>query len=117
VASAAPRWALDVVKPWKETLDAMLFADQLLSDPHCCFRLDHLVLLILFLLICWTGIASALSWRICTPSQYPPDGILHPWRLAQQQDPRDLQHHAYRHFVEHLSCVLDMAIAFLYLAQ
>jgi hypothetical protein len=56
----------------------MLFADQLLSNPRCCFRLDHLVLLLLFLLIRWTGVASALSRRICTLSQYPPDGVLHP---------------------------------------
>jgi hypothetical protein len=59
VASAAPHRALDVVKPWKETL-------------------DHLVLLLLFFLICWTCVASALSRRICTPSQHPPDGVLHP---------------------------------------
>jgi hypothetical protein len=78
VASAAPRRALDVVEPWKEALDIMLFADQLLSNPRRCFRLDHLVLLLLFLLIRWTGVASALSHRICTPSQYSPDGVLHP---------------------------------------
>jgi hypothetical protein len=41
-----------VVKPWEETLDAMLFADQLLSKSRRCFRLDHLVLLLFFLLIC-----------------------------------------------------------------
>jgi hypothetical protein len=57
VASAAPHRALDVVKPWKETLDAMLFADQLLLNPRRCFRLDHLVLLLLFFLICWTCVA------------------------------------------------------------
>jgi hypothetical protein len=67
-----------VVKLWKETLDVMLFADQLLSNPRRCFHLDHLVLLLLFLLVCWTGVASALSHRICTPSQYPPDSVLHP---------------------------------------
>jgi hypothetical protein len=67
-----------VVILWKETLDAMLFADQLLSNPCRCFRFDHLVLLLLFFLICWTRVASALSRRICTPSQYPPDGVLHP---------------------------------------
>jgi hypothetical protein len=50
-----------MVKPWKETLDVMLFADQLLSNPRRCFRLDHLVLLLLFFLICWTCVASALS--------------------------------------------------------
>jgi hypothetical protein len=33
VASAAPRRALDVVEPWKEALDAMLFADKLLPNP------------------------------------------------------------------------------------
>jgi hypothetical protein len=73
-----------VVKPWKETVDTMLFANQLLSNPRRCFRLDHLVLLLLFLLICWTGVASALSCRICTPSQHPPDGVLHPRHLVQQ---------------------------------
>jgi hypothetical protein len=67
-----------VVKPWKETLDAILFADQLLSNPRRCFRRNHLVLQLLFLLICWTGVASALSHHICTPSHYPPDGVLHP---------------------------------------
>jgi hypothetical protein len=67
-----------VVKLWKETLDAMLFADQLLSNPCRCFRLDYLVLLLLFFLICCTRVASALSRRICTLSQYPPDGVLHP---------------------------------------
>jgi hypothetical protein len=41
-----------VVKPWEETLDAMLFADQQLSNPRCYFHLDHLVLLPFFLLIC-----------------------------------------------------------------
>jgi hypothetical protein len=55
-----------VVKPWKETLDVMLFADQLLSNPRRCVRLDHLVPLLLFFLICWTCVASALSRRICT---------------------------------------------------
>jgi hypothetical protein len=83
VASAAPRRALDVVEPWKEALDVMLFADQLLSNPRRYFRLDHLVLLLLFFLICWTRVASALSRRTCTPllytpSPHPPDGILHP---------------------------------------
>jgi hypothetical protein len=72
-----------MVKPWKETLDVMLFADQLLSNLRRCFRLDHPVLLLLFLLICWTRVAPALSRRTCTPllcttSQHPPDGILHP---------------------------------------
>jgi hypothetical protein len=72
-----------VVKSWKETLDAMLFPDPLLSNPRRCFRLDHLVLLLLFLLICWTGIVSTLSCCIgtpllCTPSQHPPDGVLYP---------------------------------------
>jgi hypothetical protein len=122
MASATPRWALDVVKPWEETLDAMLFADKLLSKPRRCFRLDHLVLLLFFLLICWTRVASAVSRCICTPLlciplQHPPDGVLHPWCLAQQQGSRVLQHHAYRHFVEHLSCVLDTAIVFLHLAK
>jgi hypothetical protein len=72
-----------VVKPWKETLDAMLFADQLLSNPRRHFRLDHLVLLLLILFIYWTRVASALSRCICTPllctpSQLPPDGVLYP---------------------------------------
>jgi hypothetical protein len=40
-----------------------------------------------------------------------------PLTPRSQQDPRVLQHHAYRHFVEHLSCVLETAIAFLHLAQ
>jgi hypothetical protein len=72
-----------VVKPWKEALDVMLFADQLLSNPHRCFRLDHPVLLLFFPLICWTYVASALSRCICTsllcsPSQHLPDDALHP---------------------------------------
>jgi hypothetical protein len=37
VASAAPRRALDVVEPWKETLDAMLFAGKLLPNPLLLF--------------------------------------------------------------------------------
>jgi hypothetical protein len=92
VASAAPRRALDVVKPWKETLDAMLFAGKLLPNPP---------LLFLCSLACASAVrtsaprysfssscvgpafASALSRRTCaplpcTPSQHPPDGVLHP---------------------------------------
>jgi cytochrome b len=62
-----------VVKPWKETLDVMLFADQLLSNPRRCFRLDYLVLLLLFFHICWTCVGSALSRRICIcPSRAHP---------------------------------------------
>jgi hypothetical protein len=72
-----------MVEPWKEALDVMLFADQLLSNPRRCFRLDHLVLLLLFFLICWTRVASALSRCTCTPllytpSQHQPYGVLHP---------------------------------------
>jgi hypothetical protein len=58
----------------EETLDAMLFADQLLSNPHRCFRLNHLVLLLLFLLICWTGVTSAWSRRICTSCRFRGSG-------------------------------------------
>jgi hypothetical protein len=61
----------------------MLFADQLLSNPRRCFRLDHPVLLLFFPFIYWTCVASALSRCICTsflcsPSQHLPDDVLHP---------------------------------------
>jgi hypothetical protein len=92
VASAAPRRALDVVESWKETLDAVLFARKLLLNPP---------LLLLYSLACASAVrmsapryssssssagpafASALSRRtfaplLCTPSQHPPDGVLHP---------------------------------------
>jgi hypothetical protein len=55
--------------------------------------------------------ASALPRRTCapspyTPSQHPPDGVL-----------QSLSFSCCQHFVEHLKCVLDIAIAFLHLAQ
>jgi hypothetical protein len=76
-----------VVKPWKETLDAMLFADQLLLNLCRYFRLDHLVLLLLFLLICWTGVASALSRRICA--------VLAPAAQHQHILPASARHYAH----------------------
>jgi hypothetical protein len=89
VASAAPRRALDVVEPWKETLDAMLFAGKLLPNPP---------LLLLCSLACASAIrtsaprySSSCCWTHArfglATSQVPPRPSLPNYRRARPRCP------------------------------